>query len=171
MTSFLESLEMLESLELWLQGTALSSFVTGNQYLWQAMESLHFLGLSLLIGTVGLFDLRLLGFAKNLQPSTLHQLVPIGVLGFGINLITGTLFFVGTPADFIYNAAFAFKMLFMLLSGINLLVFYLVAYRDVEGVKAGEHAPMRARLIGGISLILWLGIITYGRLLTFYKPF
>ncbi len=162
---------MLESLELWLDSTALSSFVSGSLYLWPALGSLHFLGLSLLIGTVGLFDLRLLGFAKNLQPSTLHQLVPIGVLGYGINLITGTLFFVGTPDQFIYNAAFRFKMLFMLLAGINVLVFYLTTYRDVKGVKAGAHAPMRAKVIGGISLILWLGVITYGRLLTFYKPF
>ena len=162
---------MLESLELWLAGTALSSFVARNLYLWQAMEALHFLGLSLLIGTVGLFDLRLLGFAKNLKPSTLHQLVPIGVLGFGINLVTGTLFFVGTPDQFMYNTAFRFKMLFMLLSGINVLAFYLIAYRDVEGVEAGGHAPMTAKVIGGISVILWLGVITYGRLLTFYKPF
>ena len=171
MTSFLESLEVSGSLAVWLEGTALSSFVAGNPYLWQVLESLHFVGLSLLIGTIGLFDLRLVGFAKNLQPSTLHQLVPIGVLGYGINLITGTLFFVGTPDQFIYNAAFGYKMLFMLLSGINVLVFYLTAFREVEGVKAGGHASMRAKVIGGISVILWLGVITYGRLLTFYKPF
>ena len=170
MTRYLSSVEIVRSFTLWLDNSALSLWVTGNGYLWPTLESIHFLGLSLLIGTVGLFDLRLMGFARNIEPKTLHRLVPIGVLGYGINLITGTLFFVGDTGQYVYNDAFHFKMLFMFLTGINVVVFYLTTYRHVEAVEAGGHTPTVAKVIGGISLVLWLGVITCGRLLTFYRP-
>ena len=170
MTDFLRSLDIVTSFTLWLDNSALSLWVISNPYLWPALESVHFLGLSLLIGTVGLFDLRLLGFARNIEPKTLHRLVPLGVLGYGINAVTGALFFVGDTGQYVYNAAFHFKMLFMLLTGINVAVFYLTIYRRVEGVEAEGHPPTLAKLIGGLSLLLWLGVITCGRLLTFYRP-
>ncbi len=170
MTNFLRSLDIVTSLTLWLDNSTASCWVTGNEYLWPALESIHFLGLSLLIGTVGLFDLRLLGFARNIEPKSLHRLVPLGVLGYGINAITGALFFIGDTGQYVYNAAFQFKMLFMLLTGINVIVFYLAAYRHVETVEAGGHTPRLAKVIGGVSLVLWLGVITCGRLLTFYRP-
>jgi uncharacterized membrane protein len=170
MTSFLRSLDIVTAFTQWLDTSALSVWVISNAYLWPALESIHFLGLSLLIGTVGLFDLRLLGFARNIEPKTLHRLVPIGVLGYGINAITGALFFVGDTGQYVYNAAFHFKMLFMILAGINVVVFYLTTYCAVEDVEAGGHTPIAAKIIGGVSLLLWLGVITCGRLLTFYRP-
>ena len=170
MTGFLRSLDIVTSFTFWLDNSTLSVWVISNGYLWPALESIHFLGLSLLIGTVGLFDLRLLGFARNIEPKTLHRLVPLGVLGYGINAITGALFFVGDTGQYVYNDAFHFKMLFMLLAGINVAVFYLTTYRQVEGVRAGGHTPLLAKIIGGVSLVLWLGVITCGRLLTFYRP-
>ena len=47
-----------------------------------------------------LVDLRMLGFLKGIPYSTLHRLLPWGVLGFGINVVTGILFFIGAPPDF-----------------------------------------------------------------------
>jgi uncharacterized membrane protein len=170
MNSFLRSLDIVTAFTQWLDTSTLSVWVISSAYLWPALESIHFLGLSLLIGTVGLFDLRLLGFARNIEPKTLHRLVPIGVLGYGINAITGALFFVGDTGQYVYNAAFHFKMLFMVLTGINVVVFYLTTYRAVEDVQAGGHTSMAAKVIGGVSLLLWLGVITCGRLLTFYRP-
>ncbi|MCE2558991.1 MAG: hypothetical protein J4F98_10360, partial [Acidobacteria bacterium] len=43
---------------------------------WPTVESLHFFGLSLLIGTIGLWDLRLLGVARAIPMAALHKLVP-----------------------------------------------------------------------------------------------
>ena len=170
MTDFLLSVEIVTSFRLWLDSSALSMWVTGSPYLWPILESLHFMGLSLLIGTVGLFDLRLLGLFKNIKPETLHRLVPVGILGYSMNVITGSLFFTGEPDQYIYNAAFQLKMMFMFLTGINVIIFYTTTYRDVAGVKVGGHTPKIARIIGGVSLVLWLAIITCGRLITFYRP-
>jgi hypothetical protein len=59
---------------------------------WPIAESLHFIGLSMLIGTVGLFDLRLLGVARRIPIAAMHRLIPWGLVGFGINATTASLF-------------------------------------------------------------------------------
>src|SRR5690606_30505657 len=56
---------------------------------WPIAEILHFTGLCLLIGTVGLFDLRMMGLVKGPSLLALHKLVPFGVLGFALSAGSG----------------------------------------------------------------------------------
>jgi hypothetical protein len=137
---------------------------------WPAMESLHFVGLSLLIGTVGLFDLRMLGLFKSLPIAALHRLVPWGVAGYVINVTTGALFFVSDTAQYLYNPAFQLKALCMLIAGINMVVFYTTTAATVKALPAQAQTPMHAKVIAAISLLAWSGVITFGRLITFYRP-
>jgi hypothetical protein len=66
--------------EQFIRSTALHHFVYLNEpWLWPTCEIIHYLGLSLLLGTVGLFDLRVLGIAKGIPPATIHRLVPWGL--------------------------------------------------------------------------------------------
>ena len=138
---------------------------------WPICESLHFVGLSLLIGTVGMFDMRLLGFAKRIPISALHRLIPWGIGGYTLNIITGSMFLVSAPDQYLYNPAFHLKMLFMAVAGLNVLTFYSAVFRKVNVLGAGADAPLAAKWIGGASLFLWTGIIIFGRMLTFYRPF
>ena len=160
----------MHSIQLWLQSTRLSYYMIHSNFAWPISECLHFIGLTLLIGTVGLFDLRVLGMAKGLSPAALHRLLPWGILGFVINVITGTMFFVGIPYQYIYNGAFQLKMVCLLLLGINVLMFYVTAYPKVESLGPGDVAPLGAKVIAGISLSLWIAVICFGRLEAFYKP-
>ncbi len=154
----------------WLAGTSLSEFVRNSTWMWPFCETLHFIGLSLLMGTVGLFDLRLIGVARRVPLSAFHSLIPIGVAGFLINVATGICFVAGTPDQFLFNSAFKVKVAFMLLAGLNVSVFYFTAFQTVRAVPAGGMAPREARIMGGVSLCLWIGVIAAGRLLTFYRP-
>jgi len=91
---------------------------------WPASETVHFIGLSLLFGVVLLVDLRMLGFLKGVPFSALHRLLPWGVLGFGVNVVTGILFFVGAPPDFyVNNPVFIWKLALILVAGANALYF------------------------------------------------
>src|SRR5512140_947676 len=91
---------------------------------WPASETVHFIGLSLLFGVVLLVDLRMLGFLKGIPFSTLHRLLPWGVLGFGVNVVTGILFFIGAPPDFyVNNPVFIWKLALILVAGANALYF------------------------------------------------
>ncbi len=137
---------------------------------WPVVESLHFIGLSLLLGTVGLFDLRLLGFGKNISVAALHKLVPFGVAGFFLNVTTGIMFVTTVPDQYIYNPAVQSKLIFMAFAGVNMLLFYQLSYRQVSGDNPGNTALNKARVFALVSLVCWLGVITCGRLITFYRP-
>lgn len=138
---------------------------------WPAVESVHFIGLALLVGTIGLFDLRLLGMANRIPIAALHKLVPWGLLGYGLTLVTGTLFLLAEPDQYIYNPAFHLKVLFMAVAGLNATAFYLTSYRRTTAPGAAAAAPRSAKVIAAASLLLWLSVIIAGRLLTFYRPF
>ena len=142
--------------------------VIAYPWVWPASETLHFIGLAMLIGVVGLMDLRLLGLAKRLPFAPLHRLLPWGIAGFGICLVTGSLFFAGDPFQYIHNPVFWFKLLFIILTGANVLAFYLSGvFRRVEDLGRGEDAPLAAKLIAATSLVLWVGVMYLGRMLPF----
>jgi hypothetical protein len=137
---------------------------------WPAAESIHFIGLSLLVGMIATFDLRLLGVGKRIPIAALHRLIPWGLVGYGINIFTGALFLMTEPDQYIYNPAFHFKLLFMALAGFNALAFYLTAYRRTAVVGSSDDAPRTAKIIAFISLSCWIAVIVCGRLLTYYRP-
>jgi uncharacterized membrane protein len=162
----------IEPWELWVRGTALHAFVrTHEPWLWPLCETLHYLGLSLLVGTVGLFDLRVLGLARRIPVAALHRLVPWGVGAYVVNILTGIVFFFGHPDQYFYNNAFRIKVALMGLAGLNVLAFYgTTAFRDLKALGPGAEPSERAKFMAGASLSLWLGVLICGRLLTFFRP-
>jgi hypothetical protein len=157
--------------EIWVRGTELHLFVIRHEWVWPLCEILHYFGLSLLLGTVGLFDLRVLGVAKGIPPRAIHRLIPWGVGGYGLNVLTGIVFFAGHPDQYFYNNAFRFKALFMVLAGINLMVFYGTSlFEDMKTLAPGARAGLVTKIIAGTSLSMWLAVLVCGRLLTFYRP-
>jgi hypothetical protein len=141
-----------------------AELMTASKWWWAFMMDLHFIGLALLIGTVGILDLRILGFAKQIPIDPLHRLVPWAMVGFGLNLVTGILAFTGMSEYYTYNWAFWLKMLAIMLLGLNIAAFYLTgAFESVEGLRPGEDAPPLAKFIAASSLFLWFAVITLGR--------
>ena len=141
-----------------------AELMTASKWWWAFMMDLHFVGLVLLIGTVGILDLRVLGFAKQIPIRPLHQLVPWAMAGFGINLVTGVLAFTGMDQYYTYDWAFWLKMLAIMLLGLNLAAFYLTgAFESVERLGPGDDAPPLAKFIAATSLFLWFTVITLGR--------
>ena len=161
---------MFEPIRHVLQNTSLHELMTGTRWAWPAAESIHFFGLAMMIGSVGLFDLRLMGIAKQMSPASVHRLIPWGLAGFGLCLLTGIGFLCGTPDQYLYNESFWWKVTFLLIAGANAGVFYLTVFRQVRHLPAGADAPWAARVIGFVSLASWIGVMVAGRLLTFFRP-
>ncbi len=137
---------------------------------WPIAESLHFLGLCLLVGAIGSFDLRLLGVGKRVPIAAMHRFIPWGILGFAINITTGSMFLLSEPDQYIYNPSFHLKVLFLTIAGLNAGTFYLTSYRQVFGDAASLDAPTHAKVIAAVSLSAWITVIICGRLLTFFRP-
>jgi uncharacterized membrane protein len=134
---------------------------------WPASETVHFIGLSLLFGVVLLVDLRMLGFLKGIPFSTLHRLLPWGVLGFGVNVVTGILFFIGAPPDFyVNNPVFIWKLALILVAGANAL--YFTVFDQPWTLRAGDTPPVAAKVAAASGILLWVGVIFCGQMLPFF---
>ena len=134
---------------------------------WPASETVHFIGLSLLFGVVLLVDLRMLGFMKGIPYSALHRLLPWGMLGFGVNVVTGMLFFIGAPPDFyVNNPVFIWKLAAILVAGANAL--YFTVLEQAWTVGAGDNPPVAAKVAAASGILLWVGVIFCGQMLPFF---
>ena len=156
-----------ESLIVYLKGTALSQWVVGSQWVWPISETLHFIGLTLLIGIIAPLDVRLMGFMTRVPIAAFKSLVPWAVVGFVINLVTGVLFFVGTPEQYVGNESWWLKVLFLIIAGVNMLVFEVPqrSYAPAMGPNASTPAPFK--VIGAVSLVSWLMVLYWGRMMPF----
>jgi len=161
-------------LRTWLEWPSVAAFINANAWAWPLCETFHFFGIILLIGGVGMFDLRVLGMAKALPPAAMKRFLGWGVFGFILCVVTGLTFVTGmranlptSPYDVIAtNPWLQMKFVFMALAGLNLLAFYVTGMSDaVDRLRAGDDAPGLAKLIAGASLFLWLGVIYFGRLI------
>jgi uncharacterized protein YacL len=153
----------------WLADTSWSVDLHESQYAYPLIESIHVWTMAVFFGSVVMFDLRLLGVALRKVPASevVDRLLPLTIATFVIMVISGTLLFYAIPLRSYQSIFFRFKMLLMLLAGLNVWLFHSrvypkVATWDVEGVP-----PRRARVAGAVSLVLWIGIIFSGRMIAY----
>jgi hypothetical protein len=159
-----------DAIELWSKGVGIFDLMN-SKWGWPIAEATHFLGLCMLMASVGMFDLRVLGIARGVQMSFLHRLVPIGVIGWAMCVITGFLFVVTFPTQYLHNPAFQTKIALMALAGVNMVVFYLSgASKLAKAAGPDDNAPAWVKVFAAVSLLAWLGVIAGGRWITFFRP-
>jgi hypothetical protein len=151
----------------WLKSTALSRLVIDTPWLWPTCETLHFVGLALVIGIAGLFDLRLLGFMKHVPVAAIMQLRPWAAAGVLLNLTTGLLFFVGTPEQYMRNVAWWAKVFFLVVATVNIAFFETRYGRRLLTMPAGIDTPASFKIAGVVSIVSWLAVLYFGRMLPF----
>lgn len=141
------------------------SFVTDTKWVWPTCETLHFIGLTLLLGVVLLVDLRVLGLMKGVSFASLHRLLPWAAFGFGVNVITGLLFFVGIPKQYTGNVSFYWKIALVMLAGLNAL--YFTVLEEPWRLGPGDDAPLTAKFAAASAMVLWIGVLYCGSMLPF----
>jgi hypothetical protein len=135
-------------------------------WLWPLCETLHFVGLALLIGAAGLFDLRLMGFLKSVPLSAAMKMRPWAALGIAINLVTGVMFLVGAPEQYLTNPAWWAKVSFLAIAILNIAFFETTSGRRMLVLSDGE-TPMSYKIAGAVSITSWLAVLYFGRMLPF----
>ena len=144
----------------------ISNVMVNSPWAWPASETVHFLGLSLSFGVLLAVNLRILGVMKRVPFAEVHRLLPWGMLGFGANLITGMLFFVGQPRQYLDSAPFYWKIVFLMIAGANFL--YLTVFRNAWGETPGAWtASGTDKAMAYVSMFAWLAALYCGRMLPF----
>lgn len=144
--------------------TAINTVGLNSTWAWPAAEAVHFLGLALVFGVLLAVNLRILGVAKRVAFADVHRLLPWGMLGFGVNLVTGMFFFVGQPGQYVGSGPFYWKVAFLMIAGANFL--YLTVFKRPWVANRSEFGlPDKAMAVA--SLVAWLGVLYAGRMLPF----
>ncbi len=137
-------------------------YVEEHSWVWPTCEILHFVGLCLLFGAALVVDLRILGVAKRLPLAAVYQLLPLGLLGFTLNLVTGMAFFVAMPQQYV-GFLFLVKMGLVVLAATNILYFMLAD--EPWTVAEGGDMPIGARLAAASAILIWIGVLFCRRML------
>ena len=155
----------LDSLLRALEATNFATQIRENDSLFPWIESFHVLAITLVVGSISIVDLRLLGWASRERSvgRVTASVLPCTWAAFALAVITGGLLFSSNAVTYIHNTYSLSKFTFMGLAGLNMLVFLLHFNRGVESWGTAPTPPTAARVIGGLSLLFWIGVIACGR--------
>ena len=137
----------------------------GHQWVWPTLESAHFVGMTLWFGVLMLANLRLMGWFTRIPYPALHRLLPWALLGFGVNEVSGMMFYIATPKGYTTNIVFYWKLIFLLLAATDLL--YLTVCPQAWRTEAGTPTHVRERVIGAAALVTFVAVMYCGRMLPF----
>jgi hypothetical protein len=147
--------------------SALNQWIQDTYWLWPVLEILHFMGLSLLLGGLLVMDLRLAGHFRGFELEATHRLLPVVFIGFGLNLVTGILFFYGDPMRYSINIGFQIKMLLVGIAGLNALLYYWKVRPLLSALDSDSEPPPLARAVAYTSLAVWGVVLLCGRLIPY----
>jgi hypothetical protein len=148
-----------------VEHSQIGTAIRESMWAFPILNLVHLLGLMVAAGTIVYWDLRLLGLGlrRSAVSEVGRQLLPWTWSGFSVMFISGGLLAWCEAGRLYSNVFFRVKMLFLLLAGLNVLIFHLTVYRSVAAWDRAAVTPLRARIAGGLSLALWFGLIAAGR--------
>lgn len=152
----------------WLEATSLAAAMRGSLWMYPIVEIVHITGFVVLVGSVAMFDLRVLGFARTLPVQALgRHLLPWAVAALALIVPAGLMMFSAHPHDFASNKVFQLKLVLIGAAGVNAALFHAGAYRRAATWNQGVQAPPAARAHAVASLAIWIAVICCGRLLAY----
>lgn len=152
----------------WIEQSALATAMRQELWLYPSIEILHIFGFVTLVGSIAMLDLRLLGLSPGLSVRSLARHLLPWTLGALIVIVpTGLMMFMAHASDFISNSAFVLKLSLIFGAGLNAVAFHLGPYRSVEEWDNYKPTPPAARVHAALSLLIWMGVISCGRLLAY----
>ena len=149
-----------------LDTSAVAGAMRGSTWLYPAVEVAHIAGFTVLVGSVAMFDLRVLGCGRAVGVQAAgRMLLPWSVLSLFAIVPAGLLLFSAHPHELAVNRIFQLKLLLIALAGLNALSFHLGVYRTAATWR--PRAPALAQLHAVVSLGLWIAVISCGRFLAY----
>jgi len=152
----------------WFVQSPLARILNESVWLYATVEIFHILGFVLLVGSIAIVDLRLLGLGRAVSVRALMRLVLPWTLGSLLVVVpTGLMLFTADAADLIGNRTFLIKLLLLSLVATNALIYHAGPHQGARAWDQHVMPPHAARLSAALSLLLWIAIITAGRLIAY----
>ena len=152
----------------WLENSTWAESTRQSLWLYPALEIVHLIGIVILVGSAFMFDLRLLGFSKNLPVTSLAEhLLPWSRRGLLLIIPSGILLFSTNAITLGVDPTFWLKMTLLVLAALNVLVFHKFIFKVQYQSEDLYELPLPAKISAVISIMAWIGIISCGRLLAY----
>ena len=151
-----------------IEMSALGQAMRQSLWLYPAVETVHIVGLALLVGSIAVLDLRLLGLSRSIPVRRLAaHVLPWTIGSFALILPSGLAMFAAHAGDYIDSPVFVLKMCLILAAAANAAAFHLAWFPGVASWDADAKPPRAVRAMGALSLVLWVSVIACGRLLAY----
>lgn len=156
-----------------IEGSAFGEWMRGNVLAMPLVNALHVLCITLVFGTILVVDLRLLGLRDRSRAVSrvAAEMLHFTWTAFAGAVLTGALYFAANATTYWFNTAFRFKMLAILLAGVNMAVFQFLTWRGVAAWDSNAPTPRAARLAGALSILIWTTVVVLGRVIGFTKGY
>lgn len=154
---------MLAAIAQWVAATPFADWAASSPYAYPVANTVHVLALALLLGGIGLVDLRTLGFFHVLPLEPLARaLIPIAATGVVILAVSGSVLFAADAVSVSEKGVFQLKLALIAVALAN-----VVAFRWLYGAVVFDPPPAAARLLALLSLLLWTGVAIAGRMIAY----
>jgi hypothetical protein len=157
----------MNSFAAWLESTFMYQLMVDIYWMFPLMETIHFIGLVLLFGALLVVDGRVLGLCRFMNMKAAMAFIPVAIVAFALNLISGIFFVASQPLVYFENVVFQWKMALIVVAGINALWFWFGEHKELCQLADGEDAPFRAKVIALASIVIWVLVIIGGRMIPY----
>ena len=151
-----------------VEAAGVARLMRESLWLYPGVEVVHITGLAVLVGSIAMLDLRLLGVGRTMSVRALSRFLLPWTLGALLLIVpSGLMMFSAHATDFIDNPAFKVKLALLFCAAINAALFRTGVYQRVADWDVGVASPFAARAQALLSLLLWVGVISCGRLIAY----
>ena len=153
----------------YFEDSGLADNIRENDVLFPLIESVHVLSICLVVGSILVVDLRLLGLASINRPVSriTSGILPLIWSAFAVAVASGLLLFISNATKYLENGYFVAKIFLICAAGLNMAVFHAISAKDLPRWENEAALPLPARLAGGLSILLWVSVVTCGRWIGF----
>ena len=154
-----------------LEHSAFGTWVREAPTIWAyaTILFLHTVGLGFVVGVNVAIDLRILGVARQMPLAPMRKLFPWMWAGFIVNALSGVALLIADATTKLANPVFFVKMAFIALGVVNMGWSKRKLFDDPATLE--QYPPTsHAKRVAIVSLVLWIGATTAGRLMGYLGP-
>jgi hypothetical protein len=156
----------LEPFVFWLADTAFAQWLGQSTLRIAWLLTFHLFGLTLLLGTMFILNLRLLGVIQSRKPAAqvARDLAPGLWIGLALILVSGALIFTGGAAKYYESSWFRLKMILLL----SAIFFHFTIQRTIIKRDEARISTLLAKMTAMVELLLWFSVGFSGRAIGFF---
>ncbi len=153
----------------WVENSAMGIWMVDSLWAYPIVLSMHAVGMSIVVGTVVVIDLRLMGYAGNAPLDSFRSMFAITWIGVVLNFLSGVALFTSDPAQFFYHPLFWTKIGLMVTGVFSVYLLWREIIMGDEKTWENYESSSRVKILACFSLLLWFSVIVAGRLIAYVE--